>query len=227
MRNNFRSQPISLAVISEGDTEGWYLRQLKSSERIDFDIFPKEGRNLVGMKNKLQHLLSQDIYDYIVCLVDMDTKLDGAEKTKYQAFRQFAQKHENVHIIESQPCFEYWFYLHKADFSARYFKTWKNELPLKPEILKIIPAYEKSKNFYNLKSGQGIYNLLKPSLIYAAKNSFKLKNNDKYHYCQFFTLFGLILCNKVKQVNETDFFNCLNEHQLCDFISNFLLTYTK
>ncbi|MDP8210439.1 MAG: RloB family protein [Candidatus Stygibacter australis] len=225
--NKLRPLSLSLAIISEGDTEGWYLRQLKSAERINFDIFPKEGRNLVGMKNKLQNLLSQDIYDYIFCLVDMDTKLDGAEKTKYQNFMQFAQKYENVHIIESQPCFEYWFYLHKANFSARYFKTWKNEQPLKPEILKIIPAYEKSKIFYYSKSGQGLYNLLKTHLLSAAKNSFKLKNNDKYHYCQFFTLFGLILCNKVKEINENDFFNCLNENQLCVFISNFLLTYTK
>ncbi|MDP8220348.1 MAG: RloB family protein [Candidatus Stygibacter frigidus] len=227
MKNNLRSLPLSIAVISEGDTEGWYLRQLKSAERLNFDIFPKEGRNLVGMKNKLQNLLSQNIYDYIFCLVDMDTKLDGAEKTKYQNFKQYTQTHENVHIIESQPCFEYWFYLHKADFSAKFFRTWKNEQPLKPEILKIIPAYEKSKNFYYSKSGQGLYNLLKPCLLSATLNSFKLKNNNKYHYCQFFTLFGLILCLKVKPDNENNFFMCLNENQLCDFISNFLLTYTK
>jgi len=83
MNDDLLSLPLSIAVISEGDTEGWYLRQLKSAERINFDIFPKEGRNLVGMKNKLQNLLSQDIYDYIFCLVDIDTKLDGVERTKY------------------------------------------------------------------------------------------------------------------------------------------------
>ena len=154
MNNNLRSLPLSIAVISEGDTEGWYLRQLKSTERINFDIFPKEGRNLNNMKKRLQILLSQEIYDYIFCMVDMNTKLDGSEKTKYHNFKQYAQKHRNVHIIESQPCFEYWFYLHKANFSARCFETWKNEQPLKPEILKIIPAYEKSKIFYYSKSGQ-------------------------------------------------------------------------
>ena len=226
MKNNLRSLSPTLAIISEGDTEGWYLRQLKSSERVNSDIFPKEGRNLDNMKKQLQKLLSQKIYDYIFCLVDMDTKLKGKEKTKFQNFKQYALKHNNVHIIKSQPCFEYWFYLHKANFSARYFKTWKNEQPLKPEILKIIPAYEKSKQFYDSKSGQGIYNLLKPSLIYAARNSFKLKNINKYHFCQFFTLFGLIMCLKIKQKDEIDFFKCLNDNQLCDFLNKFLLAYT-
>ena len=159
--NKLRPLSISLAVISEGDTEGWYLRQLKSSERVNFDIFPKEGRNLDNMIKKLQTLLSPKIYDYIFCLVDIDTKLDGAEKTKYHNFKQYAKNHENVLIIESQPWFEYWFYLHNANFSAKFFKTWKNEQPLKPEILKIIPAYEKSKNFYNFKFWSGHLQLIK------------------------------------------------------------------
>ncbi|MFA5245964.1 MAG: RloB domain-containing protein [Pedobacter sp.] len=101
-------RPLSpaIAVISEGDTESWYLNQLKTCERIDFKLFPKEGRNLKDMKKQNTSLIKDNSYDYIFCLVDMDTKQTGVEKQKLSELKTYIQAYPNIFLLESQPCFE-------------------------------------------------------------------------------------------------------------------------
>ena len=210
-----RNERISVAIISEGDTEAWYFNQLKIEERVHIQTYPKEGIKLGALYNKAENLLKDGSYDYIFGLVDLDVI---KTKQKLQKLEKLSEN-SKFYLIKSQPCFEYWFYLHKEKYSSKFFSTWKNENPLKPEIKKIINKYEKSNKFYRSINGRGIYSFLRPKLINASKNSLKLFNDNTQVVCDIFYVVGILFCSKCREQNCSDekfYTECIRSKHLCD-----------
>ena len=223
---NKREEKISVAIISEGETEAWYFRQLSTTERVHITTYPKEGKSLDSLYNKAQELINDESYDFIFGLIDLDVSKNN--KSRLQKLASLSKKENNFHVIRSQPCFEYWFYLHRKRYSTRFFSTWKNEYPLKPEIQKIneLENYEKSQKFYNSKGGQGIYSLLRPKLKNACSNSLRLMNDKSTKsICEIFHLVGITFCSKYRTSDCTHdkfFDTCIKEIHLCDNLKKIL-----
>ena len=51
-----RNERVSVAIISEGDTEAWYFNQLKIKERVHIQTYPKEGKGITSLYNKAKDL---------------------------------------------------------------------------------------------------------------------------------------------------------------------------
>ena len=219
-----RQEGISIAIISEGETEAWYFKQLSITERVHITTYPKEGKSLDSLYDKAVDLISDGSFDFIFGLIDLD--INKKYKTKLQKLNRLSKKEQNFHVIRSQPCFEYWFYLHRKKYSARYFSTWKNTNPLKPEVQKIIDNYEKCNKFFRTVSGKGVYSLLRPKLINASSNSLKLfKDKNTKSVCEIFYVVGIVFCSKCRDVNCTNktFYNeCINNKHLCENMKEML-----
>ncbi|NQV19580.1 MAG: RloB domain-containing protein [Armatimonadetes bacterium] len=217
-----RNERISVAIISEGETEAWYFKQLSTVERIHISTYPKEGITLNSLFEKALDLLEEGSYNFIFGLVDLDVLKD--DKTKLQKLENLSKDNlKNIskfYLIKSQPCFEYWFYLHKEKYSSKFFSTWENVNPLKPEIKKIFDKYEKSNKYYRSISGRGIYSSLRPKLINAGKNSIKLFNEKNTEtVCEIFYVVGVLFCSKCREQNCSDgkfFDECIKSKHLCD-----------
>jgi hypothetical protein len=210
-----RIEGISIAIISQGPTEAWYFNQLKIEERVHIQTYPKEGKKLESLYDKASELLKDESYDFIFGLIDLDVI---KAKQKLQELEKLSEN-SKFYLIKSQPCFEYWFYLHRNKYSSRYFSTWKNINPLKPEVIKIIDKYEKSSKFYRSKSGQGLYTYLRPKLINAGSNSLKLFHDNTKTICEIFYVVGILFCSKCRNddcTNEKFFNNCIKSKHLCD-----------
>ncbi|MBC8382923.1 MAG: RloB domain-containing protein [Candidatus Cloacimonetes bacterium] len=221
---NKREERISVAIISEGETESWYFKQLSVAEKVHISTYPKEGKNLHSLFDKAENLIIDGSFDFIFGLIDLDVSKDN--KAKLQKLLNLSKKHDSLYIIQSQPCFEYWFYLHRDKYSSRYFSTWKNENPLKPEIQKVINNYEKNNKFYRSMSGQGIYSFLRPKLMNASSNSLKLFNDkNSKTICEIFYVVGILFCSKCRNMNCTNdkfFDNCIKSKHLCEDLKSFL-----
>lgn len=208
-----RNERISIAIISEGETEAWYFNQLSKIERVHIKTYPKEGTKLDSLFEKAEDLIKDGSYDFIFGLIDLDVKKNAEEKLRKleNLSKDSLKKNSKFYLIKSQPCFEYWFYLHKDKYSSKFFSTWKNENPLKPEIKKIIDKYEKSNKFYRSINGRGIYSFLRPKLINAGKSSMRLFNDKNTKtVCEIFHVVGVLFCSKCNSQNcNTDKF--LNE----------------
>ena len=82
--------------------------------------------------------------DYAACLVDSDfdaqkdVQLQAADELIEQAH---SKKHQNVHLIQSAPCFEIWYICHFAYTTRSYAKT----ADVLEELEKYIPGYKKGK----------------------------------------------------------------------------------
>ena len=82
--------------------------------------------------------------DYAACLVDSDfdvqkdAQLQAADKLIEQARNK---KHQNVHLIQSAPCFEIWYICHFAYTTRNYAKT----ADVLEELERYIPGYKKGQ----------------------------------------------------------------------------------
>ena len=219
--NPKRIEGISIAIISEGPTEAWYFNQLSKIERVHIKTYPKEGIKLESLFVKASELLKDKSYDFIFGLIDLDVIKNAKEKLRKleNLSKDSSKNNSKFYLIKSQPCFEYWFYLHKEKYSSKFFSTWKNENPLKPEIKKIINKYEKSNKFFRSINGRGIYSFLRPKLVNASKNSMKLYNEDTKTICEIFHVVGLLFCSKCRNENcsnEKFYTECIKSKHLCD-----------
>jgi len=219
-----RNERISIAIISEGETEAWYFKQLSRAEKVYITTYPKEGKSLKSLFEKAVNLLEDGSFNFIFGLVDLDV-LKG-DKSKLRKLENLSKDNSEFYLILSQPCFEYWFNLHNNKYSSRYFSSWKNTNPLKPEVQKIIDKYQKGNKFYRTVNGKGVYSLLRPKLINAGANSLKLFNDKNTKtVCEIFYVVGILFCSKCRDVNCTNekFYNeCINSKHLCENMKEML-----
>lgn len=182
----------TIAVIGEGITEKYYIESLKGIS--PFIVMPRElGIKASSLKSLAKHidLCIDRGFDEVYCLIDMDGKTEGKNKTDYLLLKTsyhnkiFIKKsrgtESKIIFIETERCIELWFlYYFTKGALTRKFNSY-NEL--EKELKKYRPDYEKSKKYF--KSLNSIHNNFetktpKGSIIRAFENSkSSLKSNAR------------------------------------------------
>ncbi len=173
-KRSFR-QGSGIAVIGEGATEQYYLLSIQGL--LPINIYPKV------VKDGMDYLIARveeciaEGYDKIYCLIDMDNKSGQKEKTAYSNFlhqysgKQFKNRQtggcSEVIVIENHPCLEIWFYYYFRLTTGLY-SSYENVNPLKPELLKFLPEYEKRTEFFKKCGGLHQYLISKGGSIESA-----------------------------------------------------------
>ncbi len=170
-----------IAVIGEGPTEQYYLMSIQGLMKAN--VYPKV------VKDGMEYLISRveecivEGYDKIYCLIDMDNKSGKKEKSEYKAFlkKYSGKKIKNkqtgedteIIIIENYPCLEIWFYYYFRLTTGLY-SSYENINPLKPELRKFLPEYEKRIEFFKKCGGIHQYLISKGGMIENAIRNSKL-----------------------------------------------------
>ncbi|PKQ63886.1 hypothetical protein BZG02_07680 [Labilibaculum filiforme] len=162
----------TIYVLVDGETEKWYLDQLKDIERLKSltikpDLNKKKtiSQQFETIKEESKH------YDQSIWMVDFDTILKeerefkGGRKSPLVEFNECYLKLseiENVDVLVNVPCLEYWYLLHIKKI-GRFYRTY-TEFERELNTIPIL-RYNKSRKYYI--SGSGIYARLKPNLNVA------------------------------------------------------------
>lgn len=149
-----------VAVIGEGPTEQYYLLSVQGL--LNANVYPKV------VKDGMEYLIARveeciaEGYDIIFCLIDKDNKSGAKEKKEYDSFvRKYSRKKfrnsqtggmTEVIVIENSPCLEIWFYYYFR-LSMGMFSSYEKINPLKPELRKFLPKYEKRIEFFKKCGG--------------------------------------------------------------------------
>lgn len=179
-KRSFR-QGAGIAVIGEGPTEQYYLLSMQGL--LAANVYPKV------VKDGMDYLIARveeciaDGYDKIYCLIDMDNKSGQKEKAAYANFlRQYSGKQfknrqtggfTEVIVIENHPCLEIWFYYYFRLTTGLY-SSYERVNPLKPELRKFLPEYEKRIEFSKKCGGLHQYLTSKGGSIETAVRNSRL-----------------------------------------------------
>ena len=192
----------TIAVIGEGITEKYYIESLKGLS--PFSLLPKElGKKASNLK-KLETDIKSSItagYDEVYCLIDMDNKKEGENKTKYENLKR--RYHNKIHeikkqgieckvsFIETERCIELWFLFHFLKQSTTHeFLSYKE---VEKELQKFRKNYSKQDKYFksigSLHEELTSRNAPKGSLKQAIKNAensiiSKNKENRDYTYSE-------------------------------------------
>lgn len=175
---------LLLAVEGKNKTESNYFQSI-ASPYVDVRIVPGNETDPVRMaRHMLDEYAERELQasDYAACLVDSDfdlqkdTQLQAADKLIAQARNK---KHQNVHLIQSAPCFEIWYICHFAYTTHSYGKT----ADVLEELERYIPGYKKGQE-------QAFLQRLSGNLQKAIRNAKHLEqyceeNRKKPHHVEF------------------------------------------
>ncbi len=196
-----------IAVIGEGPTEQYYLLSVQGL--LNANVYPKVVKD--GMDYliaRVEECISEG-YDTILCLIDKDNKSGVKAQKEYNAFlkKYSGKKIKNpqtggtteIIIVENSPCLEIWFYYYFR-LTTGMFSSYEKLNPLKPELRKFLPEYEKRIEFFKKCGGLHQYITSKGGdLLNAVSNS---KNSMKNHiqnengaYSEMSVLFELLKRN--------------------------------
>ncbi len=160
-------------ILGEGETEFYYLNSLRDMFK-SVDIKPDRPKhtNLMELEKRIEESV-QD-YDYIFCVIDMDTKDDKAERVKYgELKKKYAnpivrpEKCCRVEFFETHRCSEL-FFLYYFDYTSR---MYNDQNALIKDLNKRV-KYEKKQSFFKKTKGLHSYFERKGgSLENAVKNS--------------------------------------------------------
>jgi hypothetical protein len=173
---------ITYAIFVDGETEMWYLQQMKSTEESlnNVDLEPKLVKR-ASLDEKINTIKSKiGIYDKIFWIIDFDDffKQEQDKKGKIQELKNKIQKLKNdfpqIEVLFNVPCLEYWFLLHFVSSSKFASKCSTTEKALK----KYIPDYEKTEKYFK-NPRLNIYQRLREKLGLACKNA---KNLDRFSF---------------------------------------------
>lgn len=149
-----------IAVIGEGPTEQYYLMSIQGL--LPVNVYPKVVKDGMEYLSARVEECIEEGYDKIFCLIDMDNKSGKKEKEAYNTFlSRYADKkfhnrqtgeYTEVAIIENHPCLEIWFYYHFRMTTGLY-SSYENINPLKSELKKYLPEYEKRIEFFRKCGG--------------------------------------------------------------------------
>lgn len=136
---------LLLAVEGKNKTESNYFQSIASSY-VDVRIVRGNETDSVSMTKRMLYEYEGNLQDsdYAACLVDSDfdvqkdAQLQAADKLIEQARNK---KHQNVHLIQSAPCFEIWYICHFAYTTRSYGKT----ADVLEELERYIPGYKKGQ----------------------------------------------------------------------------------
>lgn len=174
----------AIAVVVDGNTEGWYLKMLKRNEtNIRFRIKPEipNKKSIEEQYNQVVKLSGME-FTKVFWIVDFDTVIKEENearepgKSTLQKFEEYVKRlseNKKVVVIVNNPCLEFWFLLHFERTSKHYCHCSDAEKQLK----KSLKGYEKTQKFFT-KQNYDIYLKLKPQLSTAIDNSIALGKFD-------------------------------------------------
>lgn len=169
--------------IVEGETEKWYIAQLKYEENISyFRILPEIIRksSLRYQYHKIEEFA--DYSDELYWIIDYDVikfKDFQSNSNRYSEELKFyinklkiSRKLKNkIVIIINNPCLEFWFLLH-FKYTSRLYQNYK-ELKFEFGKIELLNNYEKTNHYF-----KNFYSKLKPYLSFAINNAKKLDKID-------------------------------------------------
>ena len=187
----------AIAVIGEGITEKYYIESLKGL--TPFTLLPKElgkkASSLTALEKSIKQAI-KDGFDEVYCLIDMDTKSEGTNKTDYEKLkRTYHNKYHaikkvgincKVIFIETQRCMELWFLFHFTKHpTTKEFSSYKE---VEKELQKYRSNYGKHENYFksigsiheNLTSKEPLGSL--KQAVINSENSIITKNKDNRNY---------------------------------------------
>ncbi len=183
-------QRHSVLILGEGPTEFYYFNSLRDVAKgltIKPD-YPKHT-SIKELEEKIEIGIA-DGYDRIFCVIDMDTKDEGPERTQYARLkRKYAKPvnkpkkgiHCEVHFFETHRCTEL-FFLYYFRYTARAYND-QSELLLD---LNKQCGYEKTIDFFRKNKGLHTYFKKKggnlDTAIHNAKFSMEEKLADDRNY---------------------------------------------
>lgn len=193
----------AIAVIGEGITEQYYLQSIKHLAKVQ--ITPKLPKHSTGdkfLEDEIKKCIA-DGYSIIYCLIDMDNKKNGSEKTEYlklkntyhnKKFKDEENGTESeIRFFENERCLEIWFLF--------YYKYTTAEFTSQADLLKELNKsckYEKTVKFFLSTRGLHQYFIKNHGSLDAAKgfakNSVKtkLEQGRDYTYSEMNDFFDLI-----------------------------------
>ena len=175
----------AFAVVVDGKTEYWYLQMLIHNEPyISSNIKPQVPKKNIDQQYKLVTKLSEEEYDKVFWIVDLDVLLkEEREKKntpsplqKFLSYWQQLPKLNKVVVIVNNPCLEYWFLLHFQKTT----KVFTACVDAEKEVSKYLQGYEKTEKFF--KKDNDIYKQLKPFLKTAKENATALGKFDTHNH---------------------------------------------
>ena len=170
--NRNEKKSFSIAIVGDGHTEKIYFDQLRKSERLKIDLkpeLPSGGGGDYGSVLKKAEQLSEDGYDLVLCLIDMDKIIEENKLVAFGLKKEKLEKRGGFAVFECNPSFDLWFLLHFV-YSTKPYVSCDDLL----KDLKIhLPGY--SKNTEHLKRAN-LYETLKDKLPTAKTNAAKLED---------------------------------------------------
>ena len=186
------SKPQSLPeyyIITEGQTEKWYLIHLKNAGKIKF-TFPEPksvdgGDYLSKMKKEIDKISAMP-RKKIICIFDVD-KFYNSQTLFGEYLKFMAQYNQSgINIYNNMPSIEYWFLLHYFKKTITKFYT-KNELlneltkhsPFKNKSEQALKseAFLSSVNWFNELCGKDFKNF--ETAVTNAKNNHSITSHKR------------------------------------------------
>lgn len=172
------NQGTKYALIADGETEQWYIQQLKQYYNIPIKITPElpKTKTLKEQNKLIESIIKENIYDKIIWIIDLDTVLKDNKDSKNpgKALSDFKTIYNNVltkwqdqvTIIVNNPCLEFWYCMHMNPNINTFFENYDKMLPTlkKYNIDKqLFAKYNKNKT-HDYQAGQGLFRKTLPDL---------------------------------------------------------------
>ena len=176
----------AFAVVVDGGTEYWYMQMLIHNEpKIPFNIKPQVPKKNIDQQYKLVTELSEEEYDKVFWIVDLDVllkeelekKSNPSSLQKFLDYYKRLSKNQKVVVIVNNPCLEYWFLLHFRKTT----KIFTACADAEREVSQHLKGYEKTEKFFK-KSNNDIYKQLKPHLKTAISHATALGSFSTQEY---------------------------------------------
>lgn len=166
----------TILIICPGEIEQGYFQSLKMDRYCGLQI-TIEPR--LGKADRFEKVFKRIIQDYgdgmpgtCYYVNDMDAIIAQSLLDKYQKVKEKALQASQgmLTMIETMPCFEYWFLLHEL-FTTKCYPSYES---LKKDIRDAIPDYDKNEAW-----AKKIYDILKDKIDFAMANSRKSTENKR------------------------------------------------
>lgn len=184
------------AIYVDGQCEQWYFQMMKRNEQsLNIDLQPKLPRKKSISELYEEVKNSARDYDLVIWIVDLDKVLEEEKKKKKGAkspkdefieiYKELSRI-DNIQILVSNPCLEYWLLLHFV-YTSRPFTNCNEANTL---LKKHLEDYDKSEKYF-IKND--LYKRLKSNQDSAVKNAKKLGefkiDNFTASVCEMYKLF--------------------------------------
>ncbi|MGB1205762.1 MAG: RloB family protein [Chitinophagales bacterium] len=136
----------NIGLVCEGETEWFYFEHFKTAKKLPYKLKPDlpKHSSYISIFAKAKQLVD-DEYDKVFCILDLDDIRSQNLTKKYEKAKATLPKNKKIVVIETMPCFEFWFLLHFINYSTKVYEDW---VSLAPVLKKYWPAYEKDQNYF-------------------------------------------------------------------------------